>query len=55
MLKTKKDVKIFKLLRSKEFITQVLLNEKFYKENKDKSLNDILNSEEVKNLSLKLK
>lgn len=47
---TAKKIKISKLLMNKKFLTEILFNEEFYKENKDKSIDDILNHEKVKKL-----
>jgi len=49
---TKKKIEVLKLLKSREFLKEVLFNEQFYKENKDKTLVEILDSDEVKKLTL---
>lgn len=47
---TANKVKISKLLTNKKFLEDILFNEEFYKENKDKSIDYILNHEKVKKL-----
>lgn len=47
---TTNKIKISKLLMNKKFLEEILFNEEFYKENKDKSIDDILNHQKVKKL-----
>lgn len=47
---TTNKIKISKLLMNKKFLEEILFNEEFYKENKNKSIDDILNHEKVKKL-----
>jgi len=46
------NIKILKLLRNKQFLKDILFNEQFYEENKDKSIPEILENEKVKKYTL---